>query len=209
VAHVGGGESTEVRQWLVDPGVDIPAEATAVHGISTEQARTTGARPAVALAEIAAAVVGSWRDQVPVVAFNATYDFTVLDRDLRRHALGGLVVGGPVIDPYVLDRKVDRFRRGGRTLTAVCQYYRVALNGAHDATADAVAAGRVAWRIATLHPSVASMPPPVLHAAQVRWHREQQEDFAAYLRRSGKSADDVCLDWPIRPIPSSPTAVTA
>ncbi|MUH43295.1 MAG: 3'-5' exonuclease, partial [Actinobacteria bacterium] len=33
------------RDWLVDPGIDIPAQSTAVHGISTEQVQRDG-RPA-------------------------------------------------------------------------------------------------------------------------------------------------------------------
>ncbi|MGO1294940.1 MAG: exonuclease domain-containing protein, partial [Cellulosimicrobium funkei] len=30
--------ATHVRTWLLDPGVEIPAEATGIHGITTAQA---------------------------------------------------------------------------------------------------------------------------------------------------------------------------
>ncbi|MFF1963764.1 exonuclease domain-containing protein, partial [Streptomyces sp. NPDC058232] len=36
----GGGQPSTARSWVVDPGVDIPAEATAVHGWTTEAARS-------------------------------------------------------------------------------------------------------------------------------------------------------------------------
>lgn len=46
------GSTPRVRSWLVDPGVDIPAEATAVHGITTEHARSHGVKASYAVAEI-------------------------------------------------------------------------------------------------------------------------------------------------------------
>jgi DNA polymerase-3 subunit epsilon len=150
----------------------------------------------------------AWDLGVPVVAFNAAYDLTVLDRELRRGGHGGLSEGvgyrglagnvGPVIDPYVIDREIDKYRKGKRTLTAMAEHYRVALDGAHDATADAVAAARVAWRIGTTYPAVAALSLPELHTAQAGWHAARQEDFAAYLRRQGKPADDVSGEWPLR-----------
>ena len=42
---------TRARTWLIDPGVPIPPAATAVHGITTEQARTEGRAPRAALDE--------------------------------------------------------------------------------------------------------------------------------------------------------------
>ena len=56
----GGGEVLKRRYGLIDPGVEIPAEATAVHGISTETAQVQGLDPVSALAEIA----GHCRDRM-------------------------------------------------------------------------------------------------------------------------------------------------
>jgi DNA polymerase-3 subunit epsilon len=200
VGSVGGGLLTEVRQWIVDPGVDIPEGATSVHGITTAYAQEHGDTPAHAVPEIATALRDAWASGHPVAAFNGTYDLTVLDREIRRHELGdGFPVTGPVVDPFVIDREVDKFRRGKRTLTALCEHYRVRLDGAHDATADAVATARVAWALANRFPQIAAMTLQELHDAQAGWHRARQEDFAAYLRRTGKSTDGVCTAWPQRP----------
>ena len=49
----------------------------------------------------------------------------------------------PVLDPRVLDKHIDPYRRGGRKLTDLCAHYKVALDGAHSADADAIAACRV------------------------------------------------------------------
>lgn len=198
VVHVGGGQPTLARELLVNPGVDIPEAASAVHGITTEKARAEGVAPAVAVAEIAVHLSDAWRAGLPVVAFNAAYDLTVLDRELARHQDTTLTVAGPVIDPYVIDREVDKYRKGSRTLTAQAKHYRVALDSAHDATADAMCAARVAWRIADTFPAVANMSLRDLHAAQAKWHAARQADFAAYLKRTGKPADDVCGEWPLR-----------
>lgn len=200
-----GGHGGDTRSWLVDPCVDIPAGATKVHGITTVYAAEHGVDPGLASQEIEAVLTAHWAAGVPVCAYNASYDLTVLDRALRRHHGHGLTVSGPVIDPYVIDREADKYRRGPRTLTAACAHYGVRLSAAHDSTADAVAAGQVAYAIAARYPNVARMPLPALHHAQAGWHRARQADFAAYLRRVGKPADDVCGDWPIRTTSSEET----
>ena len=94
------------RQWLINPGVPIPAEATAIHGI-TQEAAGRGADPRVALAEIAAVLSDCARGGVPVVIFNASYDLTLLDREFRRHLGAELPLGLLVLDTLVLFRRFD------------------------------------------------------------------------------------------------------
>jgi DNA polymerase-3 subunit epsilon len=202
IALVGGGQPTKIASLLIDPGIDIPAEATAVHGVTTEHAREHGIQPAEAIPAIEQQLATAWAAQIPVIAFNAAFDFTVLSREMDRNGGRCLTVAGPVVDPYVIDREIDKYRRGKRILTACCEHYRVRHDGAHDATADALAAGRIAWAICQRYPAIAAMSLADLHAAQVKWHATRQADFAAYLRNVGKSADDVCGDWPLRPAPA-------
>src|SRR5690606_18655636 len=77
--------TTDVRTWMIDPGVEIPAEAAAIHGVTTEHARAHGVPPRQALAEIAAVLAEHTRAGVPVVAYNAAFDLTLLDAELARH----------------------------------------------------------------------------------------------------------------------------
>jgi len=51
IVRIHGAEVTS-REWLVNPGVDIPAGATAIHGVTTEHARASGGFPPVAAAQI-------------------------------------------------------------------------------------------------------------------------------------------------------------
>jgi DNA polymerase III subunit epsilon len=204
VIEVVGGEPQGRREWLADPGVEIPADAVAVHGISNERAAGEG-RPADQVADaIAGVLTDHWKEGVPVVAYNAAFDLTLLSAELRRHSLPSLRerLGGsdpgPVIDPYTIDRSVDRYRRGKRNLEAVCREYGVPLDAAHDATADALAAARLARAIAGRHPKVASLGPADLHRRQIEWYAEWAADFQNFLRRKGDATAVVDGTWPMR-----------
>jgi DNA polymerase-3 subunit epsilon len=145
IVHIKGSQ-TESREWLVNPGVPIPAEAAAVHGVTDERAQAEGVPPSQAVAQIFAELDQAWTGQHPVVIFNASYDLTVLDREMRRHLdlnLDGVI--GPVIDPFVIDKHLDPYRKGKRTLTATCEHYAVRLDAAHDATQDGWRGGSRPW----------------------------------------------------------------
>ncbi|MFF1508085.1 3'-5' exonuclease [Streptomyces sp. NPDC058326] len=199
-----GGRVVRQRDWLADPGIRIPEQASAIHGISSERAAAEG-RPAREVTdEIAETLTGYWKQGVPVVAYNASFDLTLLSAELRRHGLpslserlGGAGIG-PVVDPYTIDRAVDRYRRGKRNLEAVCGEYGVVLETAHQAAADALAAVRVAVAIAERHPEVAAMNPTELHERQIGWYRAWAENFQAFLRRKGDTEAVVDSVWPLR-----------
>ncbi|MGW4701554.1 exonuclease domain-containing protein [Streptomyces sp. NPDC004285] len=201
----GSGQVVRRRDWLADPGIRIPEQASAIHGISTERAAAEG-RPVREVAdEIAKTLAAYWEDGVPVVAYNASFDLTLLAAELRRHGLpsleerlGGTAIG-PVVDPYTIDRALDRYRRGKRTLEAVCGEYGVVLEAAHQAAADALAAVRVAVAIAERHPGVAVLDPAELHERQIGWYRAWAENFQDFLRRKGDAEAVVDSTWPLRP----------
>lgn len=206
VSFVGGALPVEHHGWLLDPGVEIPAGATAVHGITTEQAQADGRPPAEAIEEIAAALAAHLREGVPVIAFNARFDLTCLDREARRHGVEPLVdrVGGPdgmlVIDPYVLDKQVDRYRKGKRTLGAVCAHYGVRLDDAHAAGADALAAARVAWRLGQRVAELRETDLRTLHGQQVAWAAQQAASLEEHYQRNGRT-EYIERAWPIVPEP--------
>lgn len=202
VAVESDGRVGSSRIWLVDPGIPIPAEASAVHGISTEQARANGIPAPVAVAAILAELQNAWSAGLPIVVFNAPYDLTLIDAEARRYRLPGLSdragwVDACVIDPLVIDRKVDRYRKGKRTLSASALFYGVDAPDAHSADGDAIAACRVARAIAGANVIVEEAAAAALHIAQVGWYAEWAVNFQAYLRSRGS---DEMIDalWPCR-----------
>ena len=74
-------DGVAVHSWsgLMDPGREIPSDATAVHGITSERARAEGMPLDVAVALVSDAVVGAGRRGVPVVGMKIDYDLTILD----------------------------------------------------------------------------------------------------------------------------------
>lgn len=203
------GRNVKTREWLVDPGVEIPAEATAIHRITTEHARENGLKAAYAVAEIRQALSDVIFEGMPVVVFNAPYDLTLLAAECMRYdvpTLGELRAPLRVIDPLVLDRAMapDRRGKGVRKLTYLCRnVYNVPLSeeDAHGSTADALAAARVAWMIASRYREVGAVDLDVLQADQRAWHIEWAVEFGAWLVTQGK-VDDIDRHWPIRPLPS-------
>lgn len=193
-----GPRTVESKSWLINPGVEIPAEATAIHGITNEQA-ALGEQPGPALVEIAAALEKAWHDGMPVIGFNLSYDLTLLDCELARHNHPPLGVGH-CIDPLVIDRAVDKYRKGKRTLDVTCTHYRVSLDGAHEAGADAIAAARLAWRLAAVFPAlVGELSLAELHEHQVEWQQSWATHFQEYQRTRG-GVPDAVIDgsWPLR-----------
>jgi DNA polymerase-3 subunit epsilon len=200
-AHVGlidvTGASVAAGSWLADPGVPIPEQAAAVHGITTERARAEGRPAGVVVAEIIAAVEAVFARGIPLVVYNAPYDLTILDREAKRHGLPSPVVGN-IVDPLVIDKAVDTFRRGKRTLEACAAIYGVTLSDAHDAGADAVAAGRVAQSIAERYPDRLAITSEELHRLQVAWCSDQAASFQEYMRRERNPQFVADGRWPHR-----------
>lgn len=192
------GRQIAARSWLADPGVPIPDGAASIHGITTERARRDGRRARDVVAEITEALRALFAQGVPVVAYNASYDFSLLTHECLRHGVAPLVAPGPIIDPLVIDKAVDRYRKGKRTLEVVAEHYRVSLDGAHEASADAIAAGRVAQAIARSFPLAATAHE--LHTKQIGWARTQAESLTEYFIRIGRLDPEDALDgaWPVR-----------
>ncbi|SDO95788.1 DNA polymerase-3 subunit epsilon [Actinopolyspora xinjiangensis] len=185
------GRDPVTSNWLADPGIEIPEESSRVHGITTEHARTHGHPAPEVVAGVADALAESWNASTPLIAFNASFDLSVLNAELRRHHERELAISGPVVDPFCIDRQLDRFRKGKRTLGALCEHHGVRADGAHTSDGDALAAARLAWRLAKSYPErIGEVPLEQLHDNQVGWYRAQTRNFADYLdKQAGKASD--------------------
>jgi DNA polymerase-3 subunit epsilon len=202
VARVGGGKPTATLTGFVNPGIPIPAGATAIHRITDamvlneEQARS-------AVERIADQLTQAQRLGLPIVGWNVSYDLTLLSCELNRYGLASLDQRldrpiGPVLDGLVLDKHVSR-RKGSRKLVDAAQHYGFQLSDidAHGAEADAIAAARIVWRIGRDHTEIGRLPLAELHDLQVQWRREQQDSLRAYFDRQGIQHDGVDGRWPL------------
>lgn len=198
------GGRPRVTRWLVNPGVPVPPGATEVHGLTDEHLQRNGRWPAPVMEEIARALAEQCGAARPLVVMNAPFDLTLLDRELRRHraaSLGRYLENVPlcVLDPRVLDRHLDRYRKGRRTLTDLCAQYEVVLDGAHDAAADATAALEVTRAVGRRFASrMERLSPAELHTLQAVWHAAQARGLQAWFARSG-TPEAVDPAWPLRP----------
>ncbi|MCT1412172.1 3'-5' exonuclease [Corynebacterium sanguinis] len=186
------GSSVTSTEELADPGVEIPEEAAAVHGITTEKARAEGRPHDEVLAETVAEIRKCWEDGLTLVVFNAPYDLTVL-----RHLTGTFTVDGPVFDPLVIDRAKDRYRKGKRNLGALSEIYGVRLDNAHEATSDATAAARIAWKQVRMWPELATMSFGELMEYQAVQYYTCQSELKTYFESRGRDASGVTLSWPM------------
>jgi DNA polymerase-3 subunit epsilon len=201
-AHVGVLDATgvliEEHDWLADPGIEIPEQASAVHGISTARARAEGRPASEVVAEIIAALAALFDRGLAVTIYNAPYDLSLLHHEALRYGLVPLATPAPIVDPLVLDRVVDKYRKGKRTLEAAAVVYGVDLTDAHDASADAVAAGRIAQAMARQYPQQLAVESSTLHTQQIAWCAEQTADFQAYMRRAHNPDFSASGLWPVR-----------
>jgi len=192
----------ERYNWLANPGVDIPEAASAVHGITTEAARSTGRPAAKVVRELGIVLAEQVAAGVPLVIMNATFDLTLLDRELERNDCKPLAVQAGrepiVIDPMVIDKQADKYRKGKRTLTHLCQHYDVTLTGAHEASADALAAAQIAVAIAERYPPL-QVDALTLHQWQQAWATQQAIGLREYLAAAGRDASTVHGHWPMIP----------
>lgn len=202
-AQSAGEWHPDVR--LVNPGIPIPAEATKIHGITDDQV-ADAAREGDVAADARDRMYGTWSAGGVVVGTNVVYDLTLLDRALERDGRPPLEICGPVIDTFVLDKAIDKFRKGSRKLEATCQVYGIPLDGAHDAGADSFAALRLAYRIIEDGGEYNDPPYPLramtmeqIHDYQKAAYVEQQTSLIGYFRRTGQLFDAWSTHWPVVP----------
>lgn len=179
VIGLGGGVERESSEWLACPGIDIPAEATAIHGITPEYAHEHGDEAYSVVNQIAEALATQVRNGAAIVGHNVPFDLTLLDRECRRYELPTLhdrLDGSPlhVLDTRVLDQRCLPYRarpsedHGARQLVTLAQVYELPWveSEAHGCAYDALMAARILHRIGTLaHMRPSDWP------ERIRYHR--------------------------------------
>lgn len=206
VVHVGADQPTDPWLRLVNPGVPIPAAATEVHRITDAMVQADGIPAADAIDQIAEEVAASSIRGEVLVAFNVAFDFTMLHYECLRYGVPTVEqrIGGGLrnlLDPHVIDKAMDKYRKGKRTLTATCERYGVVLGkDAHSCDADALASARLMYKLFGAYPELEEMSLLKLYTAQRAWRAEQNAGLQGHfdrLRKDGADREVVQTGWPM------------
>lgn len=188
------GTPPKVYDWLINPGVEIPQGASDVHGITNEIAKEYGQDPKIALENIKDHLE-IWNDaKLPIVIYNARFDCSILLSEFSRYNIHYSHDFPCIIDPLVLDKALDKYRKGKRTLTASSEVYGVELDNAHSADADSMASVKIARAIGEKFHIDA--PWDEVHNQQRIWAEEQAASLQEYFRKSKDPNAIVRGDWP-------------
>lgn len=183
------------REWLIDPGIDIPKGASDVHGYTTERIRELGRKDREnCIQEIECEILRLTSDKIPLVAYNGSFDISILNAEMRRIGYkweffkDGASPNIFMLDPLICDKNLDPYRKGSRKQINVARHYGIEVDEskAHDAAYDCYLAGMLAWEIAEKWKrDLAS-----LHLYQVEWASSQRESLEEYFRRTGRTEED-------------------
>lgn len=206
------GEMTERWSWLLDPEVEIPEGASAVNGITTERARAEGTDWKQGIFEIIQRLDIIDKRGIPVVIYNAPFDLTIL-RENAAMAWPGMrpMVPHFVLDPFVIDKKLDPYRKGSRKLIHAAPVYGVeARADAHDAEADCIMAGQIALAMLR-HKWLYQLDLETIHRRSIKHKADQSASFKAYkikkaMQITGNAEREAALaeaetingEWPIQ-----------
>jgi DNA polymerase III subunit epsilon len=194
VVDPDGAPTADGYRTLVDCGAPIPPEATRIHGIRDRDVAAAGVGARECFERLVDQLAGLGRRGIPVVVYNARFDWPLLRAEVAR--VGLVLPHVHLVDPMVVDRHLDRYRRGKRRLTDLVEHYGVDGGRAHRAHDDALAAARVAQAVAAAFPDeVADLAPQELHRRQTSWFATWRDERNEWLRRQG-ATQRVGGAWP-------------
>jgi len=174
------GDVSSRESWLVNPGIPIPEESRAVHGITDEELEG-----APDFATVLPKLLDVLRGKLPA-AYNASFDRGFLLAEIGRASTKGLTAGDmpPAaredviwVDPLVWAREILKELKS-RRLGDVAKHLGIPLEQAHRAAGDAEATGRILLNLAPQLPRVYGE----LVRLQKRYAAFQEAEFAAWKR---------------------------
>lgn len=171
----------------------IPADSTAVHGITDADARWAMS-PLDAAGHLHSTLTSL---DTPLVGFHAPWIMAVINAHLARYGHEPVTVTTPLIDPLVLD-KVNQARAasGNRTLPAIRDRWNLAPMNYGSAPNNAVAAAELTHTMVQAIPRFRGETPAALSAHCAHWYVETEEDYRGFLRSVGKEPQGEMHPWP-------------
>lgn len=185
----------DTKEWLLKTNIESNPSAYSKHLIDRETQLSDGLDYESTIIEIARTLVN---DYDYIITANGTFDLTMVQNSFDRtngedyFDLSSI----SMIDIMVLDKYLDKYRRGSRKLMDLADHYRVNYEGIpHNSTFDAILTyGIYVMMLPQLEDmghSVRDLP----HLCEVE-HRDQRRNLAEYFERVGKRAT-VTTGYPV------------
>lgn len=192
------------RNWVIDPGVEIPEDAASIHGMSTEWVRDNGRK------DVADAILEIW-DRLEhygfrgyaIVGYNASFDLAILKSEVFRHHQTPILQrdGIRFLDPIIFSRRFDKYRKGGHKLVDIARAhgFEVDESKAHEASYDVEMTEflvpkmlNLAW--SKMPKERAGLTPDQfidkLQVWQAEWKKEWASGLTTYFAKTGKLEED-------------------
>lgn len=189
--------------WMLNFGGEIPAGASAVHGISTAEMHARGRTDiGRVLGEIYSIIrFECEQNRRPLVAYNAQFDLTLLETERQRHRRDIPPLTFPpvmVLDPLVMWKQAVPRKRGGRKLTDAAEFFKIAYDAtkAHDAAYDCWLTGQVCTKLLR-RKAIKDYSPIQLTMLQTQWKARQAAELEAWFHANGKPTEVVERQWPV------------
>ena len=195
------------KNWVINPGVEVPKEASDVHGMTTEWLQENG-RTDVSLAiyEIVREILMWGLKGHVVCGFNHAFDLAMLEAEENRTGTEYPQLGihrGSLrfIDPAIFSRVFDKYVKGGHKLITVAQRNGIEVeeDRLHAADYDVEVTEKLvkiflnrAWQ--ELPQVRKGKTPDEFVTALQKWQADEKQKWAEhtteYFESTGKTNDD-------------------
>lgn len=190
------------RTWIINPGVEVPEEASEVHGMTTEWIQEHGDPNAEGVISQILEVVRSHVEMgFTIGGFNHSFDLAILYHEAVRHGLEPLDPERIIsVDPLILDRRIDKYRKGKRTLMDVARVNGIEIeeDKLHDALYDVEVTEKLlpillnkTYRVEKdLHGLSREEILVKLQGLQANWKKSWAQGLTEYFRKKGQTEED-------------------
>lgn len=192
------------RNWIIDPGVEIPEGASEIHGMTTEWVRENGRKDwEEAISEIVANLVDYGRWGFVIAGYNSSFDLAILEAEVKRYYPEVIFKyeGARFIDPIIFSRRFDKYRKGGHKLVDIARAHGFGVDEskAHEASYDVEMTEflvpkmlNLAWK--NMPKERAGLTPDQfidkLQVWQAEWKRDWASGLSSYFAKTGKLEED-------------------
>ncbi len=166
----------ELKTWLVNPEISIPAQATAVHGISNEKVANEPT-----FKQIASHIYAIIRDS-DLAGYNSDrFDIPLLVEEFLRAEIDFDIKNRFMVDVQTIFHKKEE-----RTLSAALKFYcNETLENAHSAAADTEATYKILEAQLERYPDLE----PSVKALSEYTNRKKSVDFAGFIALNDKGEE--------------------